>query len=85
MENMSESSLKRYIQMREKTDYAVDQILLFCSLLSLFKDGCNDSLGVDLQSVGKAHDIMLGHAWDILEELERFMSLEEARMALGEP
>lgn len=68
---------KKYIAMRAKVDESIKVIAAFTSLLSHYKESSGDAINVDLYSLGYVHEVLHSTVWDIMEELERFMPVED--------
>ena len=84
MNGMSQDNLQRYLVMREKVDAQLNEIQVMSCLLGYYKGCCQDNIGVDLHALGHVHVTMHRQVLDIAEELEVFLSLYDAKVAMGE-
>ncbi len=85
-DNISNETLQRYIQSREKIDRDIDFIMAFTSILSQYKDCSGDEVLVDLYSLGYVNQMMHGKVLDIIEELDHFLPLWDAKgVVMKEP
>jgi len=83
-DQVSHEVLKHYIASRDKIDRELSSIMAFTSLLSQYKDCSGDEVFVDIYSLGYVNAMLHSKACDILEELDLFLPLWDAKVAVIE-